>query len=397
MKGIFFEGCMTLMAKNHLPIADFFTSRDLNFTAVFVSADSGVNTNEEIEILSEKKILQHNNYTSIHFTSFKSSKIEAYLISEKPDFVFIDAFRIYDQLWSAICYRLGIKVFSQQHGFEIDTLSYKPITFLSNFKRGLRYTYAVFNLSKLSNSSFLKMYYQYGKYIINGGQLKKSLLGNINFHPTIAFVYSEYYKEFWKRKYGFDKNKMVIITPSDFLLIKDIKKTVSIDACCYITMTLVEDGRMKKKDFIELMKSYRAIAQSVNKFIIKLHPRVNSTFYEEIFHGLDNVIFTRDFPNCKSYITHYSSMAFTAALISDIVVLHELPGHTTPEIFKKVASHIVKDTEGIIRIINQNIPSKLSFTEKKNQTEYYAAYTEENPYSIIYNTVIKNIKLNIIK
>lgn len=391
MKGMFFEGCMTLMAKNHLPVAEFFTSRDPTFTAVFVSADSGVNINEEMEIESECKILQHINYSTNHFTSFNASKIEAYIISEKPDFLFIDAFRIYDQLWSGICKRIGIKVYSQQHGFEIDTLNYKTFTFLNNLKRVLRYTNAVFNLSKVSKSSFIRMSIQYWNYLRKGGHLKNSLLGNSNFHPTIAFVYSEYYKQFWEKKYGFDKNNMVIVMPSDFLLIRSLKDTVSQDACCYITMTLVEDGRMSKIDFTELLKSYRAIARNVNKFIIKLHPRVDSTLYEEIFDGLENVIITREFPNCKSYITHYSSMAFTASLLSETVILHELPGHKTPEIFKAAASHVVNDIQDLIGIVKSNISSECSFINKKKKLEYFAEYMEEDPYSIIYNTVKGNL------
>lgn len=265
MKAVFFDACPTMLAKNGLPIAEIFKTKEPDFSAIFVSADAASQTDPEMERSSENKITKDNRYRLIHFKSFNRKHIEKFLRKEAPDLFFVDAFRIYDQLWISICHKLGIKVFSQQHGFEIDSVFYKPAAIISKYKKLMRFTVAAYNLARISDTSFLKLYYQYCRYIVKGTPLRQTLLANPDFQPTIAFVYSEYYKEFWQRKFGFDKNRMEIIMPTDLLLVKPVREQPQQDACCYITQTLVEDARMMRGDFLELLKSYREVAKSVKK------------------------------------------------------------------------------------------------------------------------------------
>lgn len=393
MKAVFFDACPTMLAKNCLPIAEVFASKESDFSAIFVSAAAASHADAEMERLSENKIVKDGKYRLIHFRSFSAKRIENFLKAESPDIFFVDAFRIYDQLWISICHKLGIKVFSQQHGFEIDSVFYNPTAIVSRYQKLMRFTVAAYNLAKVSNSSFVKLYYQYCRYIVKGTPLKETLLANPDFQPTTAFVYSEYYKDFWQRKFGFSKDKMEIIMPTDLLLVQPVRKLPQQDACCYITQTLVEDARMMKGDFIELLKSYRDVAKSVNKFIIKLHPRVSPDVYEKIFGDLDNIEITRDFPNCKFYLTHYSSMAYTAAFVSNNVILHELPGHPTHELFEAVATSIVHSSEEIIEYVKTHHNTTMSLIgDRKKTLMYYTSYDDsKHPYDAIYEVVKSKI------
>ena len=394
MKAVFFDACPTMLAKNGLPIAEIFKTKEPDFSAIFVSADAASQTDPEMERSSENKITKDNRYRLIHFKSFNRKHIEKFLRKEAPDLFFVDAFRIYDQLWISICHKLGIKVFSLQHGFEIDSVFYKPAAIISKYKKLMRFTVAAYNLARISDTSFLKLYYQYCRYIVKGTPLRQTLLANPDFQPTIAFVYSEYYKEFWQRKFGFDKNRMEIIMPTDLLLVKPVREQPQQDACCYITQTLVEDARMMRGDFLELLKSYREVAKSVKKFIIKLHPRVSPEIYEEIFGDLDNVEITRDFPNCKFYLTHYSSMAYAAAFVSNNVILHELPGHPTHELFRAVATSVVHSSKEIIDYIksHEQDTDLAKIEDRVKALAYYTSYNDaEHPYDVMYKTVKKAV------
>lgn len=389
MKGLFFDASATMLGKNLFPIANFFSENLPGFEALFVSAEISSNVNQEVEKSSLNKILNKKNFTFIKNRSFNAQKIEKTIDTFKPDFIFIGAYRIYDQLWAGIANLKGIKVYKIQHGFEVESVYYKSFTILSKTIKGLRLAYAAYNLAKISNSNPVKLFNQYKEYIIKGTSLKDTLLSNKLFHPTISFVYSEYYKDFWSNKFGFEKDKMKLITPQDFLLIKSVAEKPKVDACCYITQTIVEDGRMKERDFVKMLDEYIKIAKSVNKFIIKLHPRANVDYYNE-FLKLDNVEITREFPNCSYYLTHYSSMIFTAAFFSNTLIIHEIEGNPTPSIFKNITSHVVRTPDEVIEVIKTSKEKPIpSLTDSKESLSYYASFTDKSPYQTIFEEIIK--------
>ncbi|NQT02642.1 MAG: hypothetical protein HQ580_11505 [Planctomycetes bacterium] len=390
MKILFLDASPTMLAKNLLPIANWFHQKNQNFKALFVSLEISSYTDKNIELTSLKNIKKNDGNKFISFKSFNKGKIEKFLKTNNPDMIFIDGYRIFDQLWIGIGKSLNIPTYKLQHGFEVNSVYYKPSIILSNFQKGIRMIFALYSLSKLLNENFLEIFTQYLKYLFNGETLRNSYLDNELLHPQKSFVYSDFYKHFWNNKFGFEYDKMVIITPIDFLLIPQIKEKKRENACCYITQTLVEDGRMNRGEFIKLIYEYKKIALKVDKFIIKLHPRCNIEHYN-CFRNLKNVEFTRDFPNCTSYITHYSSMAYTASFFSDLVILHELKGHPIPKIFKEVASHIVTSYEEIIKILEKSTNTKEpDFEERKKKITYYAVYEKINPYERIYQTISKD-------
>ena len=391
MKILFLDASPTMLAKNLLPVANAFHQYDPDFNAIFISLEISSHTDKKIEAESLKRITEKGGYEYQIFKSSSKKKILKFLEEYEFDLIFFGAYRTFDQFWTGIAKSIGIPTYNLQHGFEIDSVYYKPVASLFKYHKCLRIVSYIYGLSKIINVNFLVLIRRYLRYLF----VRETLIGtgfdNILLFPNKSFVYSEFYKQFWNKKFGFEHDRMVTVTPSDFLLIPTIKQKKRENACCYITQTITEDGRMNKKEFIKLMYEYKYIAAKVNKFIIKLHPRSNIEQYN-CFRDMENVEFTRAFPNCTSYITHYSSLTYTASFFSNLVILHELKGHPTPDVHRLVASHTVTNCEEIIKILEEATDTEEpNLEERKKKINYYAVYEKMDPYEKIYNTIMGDL------
>lgn len=392
MKGLFIDASITELKKNYLNIANYFAERDNSFSATFLSVDTASAVVKSMEKDAFTAIIQ-NGYAVARFHSFNRKAIQKKLQMEKPDFVFIDSMNVYNELWNAICKVHHVPVYFYPHGFQIDNLFYEKSELISKLRKVARYTYALYNISKEINRSFLELFKAYSNYISRGSDLRDTALDCNKLYPDWAFIYSEYYKEFWHRKYGIVGVNYEYIMPHDFTLVEPVLAKPQEDAFCYITQTLHEDGRYSKEQFFELLKSLRPVAATVKKFYVKLHPRVESTMYEEAFAGLENVEIIRDFPNCKVYMTHYSSMAYTSTLISGKTIIYELPGQPTHEVYQEVATEIVHNVSQLIDALKRQLDApEISFDKRKQMISKYATYTGISPYEVLFRTIYKTIE-----
>lgn len=387
MKAIFIDASVTELKKNFLGIADYFKSRDKDFSVRFLTVDTASYVVSFMEDEAQR-LISDRGYEIEHFTSFNRNKIRKKILEISPDYVLINAMNTYNQLWNAICKELNVKVYFYPHGFQIDNLFYEKSELISKLRKVARYTYALYNISKEINRPFINLFKAYSNYISKGADLRGTALDCKKLYPDWVFIYSEYYKEFWHRKYGITDVNYEFIMPHDFTLVEPVLAKPQEEAFCYITQTLHEDGRYSKEQFFELLKSLRPVAAAVRKFYVKLHPRVESTMYEEAFEGLDNVEIIRDFPNCKVYMTHYSSMAYTSALISGKTIIYELPGQPTHEVYQEVATNIVYNVpelvESIKNLMNRPIED---FDTRKRIISKYATYTGISPFEVLYKTI----------
>ena len=386
MKVAFIDASVTELKKNYLGIANYCIKRQSSFLAVFVSVDSASNVVDDMEQKAYESITA-SGYKVVHVRSFNNKVISKWLDAEKPDILFSNAMNTYNQLWNCLCYKKGIKTLFYPHGFQIDNLYYKTTALLSKVSKILRYMYAILNTSKEINQPFLPMLSAYSKYIANGAAMVDTPMDNRLLYPSKVFVYSDYYKEFWHRKYGITEVDYEYIMPYDFLLVEPVLKKTQENAVCYITQTLYEDGRYSKAEFYNLLLTYRELAKHVEKLYVKLHPRVESTEYDKAFEGLDNVEIIREFPNCKCYITHYSSMAYLGKLISGNVIIHELPGQPTHEVYAEVASEIAYNMDDVIKATTKlMVLPDTPFEERKESISKYATYTGVSPYEVLYKS-----------
>lgn len=388
MKALFIDASITELKKNYLSIAKNLAEKDSAFQAVFLNVETASYVVDDLEEKSTQEISKSSFVELVHFGSFNRKRINHFLEEHKPDFLFIDAMNISNEVWIALCHEKGIKVYLYPHGFEVENLYYKSSQIIGKLKKVLRYCYAVWNISILLNLPYIKTLLQYIDFIRKGTPLKGTHLDNPSLYPDTVFVYSDYYKGFWERKYGIKDVNYVQIMPFDFTLVDGILEKPEEDALCYITQTLCEDGRFSQEEFERLLESYKEVAKSVNKFIVKLHPRVDSGLYDRIFEGLPNVEIRRDFPHCKVYLTHYSSMVYTGVLSSGNVIIQELPGQPTANVFADVASTVVHSTEDIITEYNRlSCQDSIPFDERCRRISNYAHYSGESPYDVIYKTI----------
>lgn len=388
MKGIFVGSSITDLKSHFLATAEYFKAHDSSFEAVFVSVEVSSYVVPSMEEDAIKAILGAGIKLE-RFTSFNRKKIRKMIISQKPDYMFTAAMNVYNHIWDCICKENKIPIYYYPHGFQIDNLYYNKTSLWSKLKKVSKYTYGLYNVAKLLHKPFIRLYKSYLGYISKGADMRGSELDDPRLYPDVAFVTSDYYKIFFERKYGIKNIRYEYIMPYDFTMVEDIiAKPEEPSAVCYITQTLVEDARYSKEDFMELLTGLRRVAEVVDKFYIKLHPRVASTMYDEAFKGLDNVVITREFPHCKCYFTHYSAMAYTSALVSGNTIIYEIPNQPTHEVFKEVATEIVHDIPGLISSIVKLLkkPEK-TFEERKRIISKYANYTGISPYEILYKTI----------
>lgn len=388
MKALFIDASITELKKNYLSIAKHLADKDNVFQASFLNVETASYVVNELEEKSTQEIRKYSFIELVCFGSFNRKKINAFLEKQQPDFLFIDAMNISNEVWIALCHERGIKVYLYPHGFEVENLYYKSSQIIGKLKKVLRYCYAVWNISIQLHLPYIKTLLQYVDFIRKGSPLKGTYLDNPRLYPDTVFVYSNYYKGFWDRKYGIRGVNYVQIMPFDFTLVDDILAKPEEDALCYITQTLCEDGRFSQEEFEHLLESYREVAKSVNKFIVKLHPRVDAGLYDRIFEGMSNVEIRRDFPHCKAYLTHYSSMVYTGVLSSGNVIIHELPGQPTATVFADVASTVVHSTEDIVTEYNRlSSQDSIPFDERCRRISNYATYTGISPFEVIYKTI----------
>ena len=390
MKILFIDASITELKKNYLKIADFFKERDSSLSAIFMTVDTASFVVPSMETDANKTIL-NGGYSVERFKSFNRNKIRRRLKSNRPDIVFIDAMNVGNQLWNAICKEESIPVYFYPHGFQIDNIFYRKSELLGKLVKVCRYIYGLYNISKVTNKSFFKIYKAYSNYISSGADMKGTEIDDPRLYPNVVFLTSDYYKDFWERKYGIRNVRYEYIMPYDFAMVESVLAKPQEDAVCYITQTLHEDGRYTKEEHYHLLRDLRAVASVTNKLYIKLHPRVDSGFYEKAFEGLENVTICRDFPYCKIYFTHYSAMAYLSALICGKTIIYELPGQPTHEVFKEVASELVYDVPHLTQSIERlEKTPELPFEERKKIISKFATYTGESPYEVLYRTIYKS-------
>lgn len=389
MKVAFIDASVTELGKNYLGIVDYCKRKDPNFQAIFISVDTASYVAEDME---QKALAAFGaaGHTIVRLKSFNRKKISKWLDKQKPDMLFSNAMNTYNQLWNCLCNKKNIPILFYPHGFQIDNLYYRKSALLSKVTKILRYIYAIWNISKEINAAFVPMLKAYSQYISNGMAMVNTPMDNKMLYPSKVFVYSDYYKEFWHRKYGITGVCYEYIMPYDFLLVDSVlAKPQEDDAVCYITQTLYEDGRFSKSEFCELLLTYRELAKHVTKLYVKLHPRVASTDYDNAFSGLTNVEIIREFPNCQCYITHYSSMAYTGKLISGNVIIHELPGQPTHEVYKEIANRVAYNMQDVIKAVKYLMACpNMPFEKRKKCISKYASYSKLSPFDVLRNSIL---------
>ncbi|MCQ0113133.1 polysialyltransferase family glycosyltransferase, partial [Zhouia amylolytica] len=169
---------------------------------------------------------------------------------------------------------LGIKTHIFQHGIFIPFMKKELSYFFRESNKMISYFKSIYFLSKISSISLLDSFLEiYNIYILGSTRISQSKFMKLNVLPSKAFVYSHYWGDYFTNNYGFSQDQFIYTgTPdlSEFYLINNQNRE---DAICYVCQTLVEDGRLTKKEFNNFINILRDSLSEEDLLYIKLHPR----------------------------------------------------------------------------------------------------------------------------
>lgn len=240
-------------------------------------------------------------------------------------YVFINGNRIPDLLMTKISRENDCKVIFIQHGMYIDFLKREFSFFIRKFIKAIRYlTYAI-RLRK-AISLFKVHIFGYSRGLTSD---RKDL------YPHIAFVYSEYWKEWHNNTFFFDNTNY-------FHLLKNNdsnQKVVKLDnTVVYCYQTLIEDGRIDVDYYKKVInKIIHSVKSSGLNLVVKGHPRMydsTKSFFEE--QGVEVIL--NGFPSGGIVIGHYSTLLARWVYKGDVLILVDLVDHETPESISELAT-----------------------------------------------------------
>ena len=264
-----------------------------------------------------------------------------------------------------------------QHGLWSDELEHIPLYKVAfrKFNKLRLYSMYVYYLAKFNKLPFWKCMVDYYKslftYQINIPE-SKYLKGD-ELKVDYVCSYDESWDDYYKEHFGYDKEQMIYMGNPDFLLIKGKNLEEKEDAICYICQSFVEEVRLEPAKLDDFLQKLR---ESINgkKLYIKMHPMTDMKYYKAI-SSYENVEFTKDFPICKAYIGHYSSLLAVAKQISDDVLIWDFPNHHLPPYFLRFGSILTGKEEELKEFVNGNYNRNLPDEHiKKLSTEEIAEY-----------------------
>lgn len=266
-----------------------------------------------------------------------------------------------------------------QHGIFIPFMKRELSYFIDELKKLNFYFKSIYSLSKKTDITFRKSLVEiYYIYIKGKKTISQSAFLKYNILPDVAFVYSEYWKEYFIKNYGFSKDQFKLTGSPDLQHYSTISKEVKQEAICYICQTLVEDGRLKRDTFIKFIDLFSSSLEESDKIYLKLHPRTDLSLYKSLTNRSHTFLSKYDLPNCSKYIGHYSTLLMLPLSLTGNVFLWTFDGHRIPEYFDK-PSQVGNNKSDLQIFLNK----KKDSAPQKNLLEYYFNTPNLNPYKVI--------------
>lgn len=295
------------------------------------------------------------NYNNIICSAwFSINKLIHLLKKNNIKYLLIDAHRIPDVHIIIAAKSLGINILYIQHGMYIPFMKREWNLFIKKLIKSIRYFYYAFNSSmELKDISLFKKLFD-----IHVRGKERNIIKNYDIFPDKAGVFSEYWKEWHNKYYLFEKDSMFIMGTPDFRKYKfGVKLDNKYVAYCY--QSLLEDGRISKKDMFDFYDSLKEWAINHNKkIIIKVHPVAQKENLDILQNKYGFELEYNLIPNTEIVIGHYSSLLPFWGIHNRKVICVKLPGH---EIDKSIAdwSIVVDSLNEIDKISNHSIDVEL--------------------------------------
>jgi hypothetical protein len=178
-----------------------------------------------------------------------------------------------------------------------------------------------------------------------------------SFRAGKVFSFDSSWDDYYLKYYAYNREDLIYIGNPDFLLLKETKSKEQEDAICYISQSLVEDGRYTLKNFEKFLLILKEAIPHQKKLYVKLHPRTILTNYN-VLRDNENIEFVNNFPNCLYYIGHYSSLIALAKQCSDNILIWNLKNHHMPQYFCQFASVVTGEEIEMKKFMNGGYQNK---------------------------------------
>jgi hypothetical protein len=284
---------------------------------------------------------------NIVYSQFKNINwLKKYMKINNIDVLFINGQRIADDRVVLAAKAEGVASYMLQHGMYIPFLKRDLSFFLGKIKKACSYLSYSWDISSHQNSRLRIIVDYFRCYVLGRNQVEVGI-DRKQLNVDHVFVYSEYWKQFHVNQFGYCKDQQTIVGTLD---LKDMKQFLTANTqdneVCYISQTLVEDGRLEKSAqqnfFLDLVK----ITKKLNlNLVVKMHPRGDYKIYS-LGDDYSHVRFSKsEIPTSKLFVGHYSTLLAKPMLKEKCkVILFEFPEHPTPLYFEQCADVVIKNT-----------------------------------------------------
>lgn len=298
------------------------------------------------------------------------------------------SYRIADLYWTYRFKKLNFKCYQQQHGMYADFLERSLSGYFSTINR--KWVYLKHMLFFAFVGQWSVFLYMLNKDFIKSDGINQLIKRKYSDKLSVVqsdyvFVWGDYWKEWFFENHFYNDPSMFgnIGNPDYHKFIVNSTSTHKSDQVCYIAQTFVEDGRMEKKEYKDIIDYLAENFRS--QLIVKLHPRSDKSIYERVVNNGGGL--TYDFPFSGFYLGHYSSLLALAINRDSKVYLLEVNNEKIPEYFSNSANKVFQNmTEWV-----QAVKSK-DDAESEKDISFYFENKKEHPYKLIAERLKKDAK-----
>ncbi len=259
------------------------------------------------------------------FLFHEISDLDKFLIDTQVKVLFFAANRIPDMEIVLHAKRLGIKTMELQHGVffrgccinEFNT--YNTIASIKIFDKVINYLKILKRMSKYDGSSYIKVL---SKIFLKKGDLQALAVNafSIPLRCDYLLIIGNYWINYYQKEYGYDPAVMCMVGDHD--LDDFVEQNELEPAICYIANTLVEEGTIKRKEFIKFINILKNCIDKETKLYIKLHPLSDKSLYSPLKnHNVSFMTKAGELPAVSIYIGHRSTLIGRALYYSDQLII----------------------------------------------------------------------------
>lgn len=258
-----------------------------------------------------------------------------------PDLLIVNAQRISDTNIVAYAKKKGIKSIMIQHGMYIPFMKRENSFFVKKIVKTLKYLYYISSISKIIGRKKKDVLVDFFNVFVKGSNYRNTIKYHAELNTDYVLVYGDYWKEYHSNNFGYSLEQQYVIGYHELKRIKTITLAkFEVNSICYIAQTLVEDGRMERKDFNKFSSILENLSKKY-KVYVKLHPRSDISLYE----NKDLVLLENDIPNCQFYLGHYSSLLAIFAHLQGKLITWEFDSHPIPDYFSLISHKVFNEID----------------------------------------------------